>query len=623
MAEGLVSGVLGDDDEKAGVEAPEALAGAEAFAAAIAAIASRQDPEVARDTSAFLKQQSLLLETQRHHLEDEHELRLALLRQQTRLLRGQRLGQGFRIAFQTVTVLIALVVCIGLGVLLRDAFDARGVVLEPIDSPPALAGRGVTGKVVANGLLDELTRLQNATRSVAKKRDLSNAWANEVKLSVPEAGVSIAEISRLLRARFGHDVHIDGELIETASGAMSLTIRGTGIAPKSFNGPVADLDGLTRAAAEYVYSEAEPAQWALYLQQAGRYQEAVAFCRAAFSRVQPAERGRVLGIWGTALGSLGGSMREVLALDRISIRIQPDYWTGYNNIAADYKDLGDEEDAWRAGQELTRVAGGRPGRATQKAFNQYDLLTWNLLDLLAYRSADADSNGGSGNFLSNAGPMLALIEARLHDPAAAELRLQTLPDDATDPLVAATVHFVRGTLAMDAGDAPHAVAELGTFSAAMTNPAVALDHLGYNCWLAPAEEAAGHPDKADAVLRATGTFVDCYRFRGDILDRRNDWPGAQKAYADAVALAPDLPAGYYSWGLALARHGDLSGAESKLKDANQRGPHWADPLKAWGDVLAKQGHPKEALAKYDEALKYAPNWKQIKDAREALAKQTS
>jgi hypothetical protein len=40
MAEGLVGGILGEEDEKPEVEAPEALAGAEAFAAAVAAIAS-------------------------------------------------------------------------------------------------------------------------------------------------------------------------------------------------------------------------------------------------------------------------------------------------------------------------------------------------------------------------------------------------------------------------------------------------------------------------------------------------------------------------------------------------------------------------------------------------------
>jgi predicted negative regulator of RcsB-dependent stress response len=65
----------------------------------------------------------------------------------------------------------------------------------------------------------------------------------------------------------------------------------------------------------------------------------------------------------------------------------------------------------------------------------------------------------------------------------------------------------------------------------------------------------------------------------------------------------------------------LAGAEAKLKDANKRGPHWADPLKAWGDVLANQGKSKEALAKYEQALKYAPDWKQLKEAREAAAKQ--
>ena len=128
------------------------------------------------------------------------------------------------------------------------------------------------------------------------------------------------------------------------------------------------------------------------------------------------------------------------------------------------------------------------------------------------------------------------------------------------------------------------------------DPAVSSNNPGYNCWIAPAEEAAGHPDKADALLKTAGSFVDCYRFRADILNGRRDWVGAQKAYAVAVALAPDLPATYYSWGVALAGHGNLDAAAIKLQEANRRGPHWADPLKAWGDVLAKQGNTKEALA---------------------------
>ncbi|HUO12384.1 MAG TPA: hypothetical protein VMU37_06470 [Caulobacteraceae bacterium] len=154
----------------------------------------------------------------------------------------------------------------------------------------------------------------------------------------------------------------------------------------------------------------------------------------------------------------------------------------------------------------------------------------------------------------------------------------------------------------------------------MANPIVSTNFPGYRCWIAPAEEAAGHPDKADAALAAGGHYVDCYRFRGDMLDRRGDWAGAQKAYAQSVAIAPDLPAGYYSWGLALARHGDLTGAVSRLAAANQRGPHWADPLKAWGDVLARQGRWRDARVKYDAALKYAPAWTELRQARDAAAR---
>jgi tetratricopeptide (TPR) repeat protein len=184
-------------------------------------------------------------------------------------------------------------------------------------------------------------------------------------------------------------------------------------------------------------------------------------------------------------------------------------------------------------------------------------------------------------------------------------------------------HFLRGRLAAQAGNVDAAITEMEAFGTAYADPAVSTNTPGYQCWIAPAEEAAGHPDKADALLKSAGTFVDCYRFRAEILEGRGDWPGAQKACADAVALAPDLPAAYYSWGVALAKHGDLSGAEVKLKDANHRGPHWADPLKAWGDALVKQGKTKEALGKYDEALKYAPNWKELKGVRDATAKQKS
>ena len=45
------------------------------------------------------------------------------------------------------------------------------------------------------------------------------------------------------------------------------------------------------------------------------------------------------------------------------------------------------------------------------------------------------------------------------------------------------------------------------------------------CSAALTYEKTGQPAKADAALNAVGklTFVDCYRFRGDLLDLRGDW----------------------------------------------------------------------------------------------------
>jgi tetratricopeptide (TPR) repeat protein len=620
MAEGLLGGILGEEDEKPAVEATETVAGADAFAAAIAAIASRQDPGVARRTEEFLGKQARLLDIQAKHLEEEHAARLHYLQGQAREVDLRRLGLRLRVGFQLFLVVVATAIGLGGAVMIRDAVTSHRVVIEPFHAPPPLAARGIDGAVVAAGLLDDLSRLQDATRSSSAARSLSGAWTGNIKLDVPDTGISLGEISRLLRDRFGHDVHIEGDLVETTAARLALTVRGNGVPAMTFEGSAAELGKLTSKAAEYVYSKSQPARWATYLTNVGRNEEAIAFSRTVMATVAAVERPWLLNAWAIGLQSSGGSVREGLGLFRAAVRLAPDYWVAHNNIQNTLLTLGDEEGAWKAGEEMHAVAGGRPGRAPETYYGNWDYLTWNLRTWLDSTVADSEANGGIGTASGAAGPNIADIYARLHDPESAELALNTTREDPNDPTGAAMIHNVRGRLAADAGDLATAVAEMEAYGIAYSNPTVSTNNAGYHCWIAPVEEAAGHPDKADALLKKAGTYVDCYRFRADILDGRGDWAVAQKAYAEAVALAPDLPAAYYSWGVALMKHGDLAGAQAKLTDANKRGPHWADPLKVWGDVLAKEGHTKEALAKYDGALMYAPNWKQLQEAREAVAK---
>ncbi len=622
MAEGVLGGVLGGEEEKPEIEAPQALAGAEAFAAAVAAKLSSSDPEVAQDTSAFLKEQTLLLETQRRHLEDEHALRLEHLAHQRHLLRGQRLGQAIRIGFQIGIALVVLVIGVGIAVMLHDAFTSHEVVVDSFNAPAALAPRGVTGTVVASDILNELTRLQSTSRSLSlgrERRSLSNAWSNDVRVDVPETGVSLGEISRLLKARFGHDLHIGGSLVETDSGGLALTVSGNNLLPRTFTGGAADLDTLVVSAAQYVYSQFQPALWARHLLNVGRCPEAIAFIKSAYASTDGERRASLLNDWASctmSTDSSPASRREALELYQEAIKIDPDFIAPYANEGALLSDSGDEEGAWHVSKTLS-------ARFGQRARSAGGPSTGDFTPALNTLIADAAATGGMGSLGSEStAPSIALLELELHDPTAADLTLRTLPAAAETAVTRAGPGFVRALVAEELGDAAEAAQEMDAYDAARTKQSGSPVFTRDDCQIAPIEEAAGHPDKADAILAnpTAAHFVDCQRFRGDILDHRGNWAGAQQAYAQAVALAPDLPQGYYSWGVALARHGDLAGAIVKLQAANQRGPHWADPLKAWGDVLAKQGHWKDALAKYDEALKDAPNWAALKQARAAATR---
>ena len=80
-------------------------------------------------------------------------MRVAHLRNELREEKVRRFGLRLRVGFQLFIALVATVIGIGVAIMIRDAFTSRRVVIEPFDAPPALAARGLTGKVVAGGLL--------------------------------------------------------------------------------------------------------------------------------------------------------------------------------------------------------------------------------------------------------------------------------------------------------------------------------------------------------------------------------------------------------------------------------------------------------------------------------------
>lgn len=605
---GILSGLLSSEEAEQRRELDVGSSEASAVATVIALDQAKHDPELSREAGAYLREQRALAKKQRALVRHQLESSIEDRKEAEQDLRLKRFGDRLKATIQAFGVAGAAVLAVAIASMVYDAFSSRTVVLDSFDTPAGLAPRGLTGRVVAGAVLDELTRLQSATRSAATKRQVSNAWTGDIKIEVPSTGISIGEINRLLKERFGHDVHVGGDLVVNNTGGLVLTVRGTDILPKSFSGPQEDLAKLTTQAAEYIYGESEPSIFIVYLTNAGRNAEAVAFAKAVYPSAPIAERPYILNGWANAWSNIGAAGVDVLPLYQEAIKLKPDYWVGYNNIINSLWTLGREEEAWRTGEQMLKLGGKRPGKIPEIWLQNFDTLTWNLGPWALSLESDATAHAGVGTLIAPVSGTIADVYARMHNPRAALFQLQTAHGDAKDPTVAALDEFVRGELAADAGDLPGAYTHFNAFARAYADPIVSSNYPGFNCFAAPAEEMAGHPDEADATLKVGGRFVDCYRFRGDILDHRNDWPAAQRAYAEAVALAPDLPAPYYSWGMALARHGDLAGAAAKLSLANAKGPTWADPLKAWGDVLMRQGRRAEAQAKYDQALKFAPAW---------------
>ena len=277
--------------------------------------------------------------------------------------------------------------------------------------------------MLASKLLDNLTVLKAQTRSFSAKRGLKGAWSGDIKLKVPQTGVSFGEIVRYLHLWLGHETHVGGDLEETVDG-VSLTVRGDSILPRSFTGPAADLPKLLTQAGEYVYGQSEPYLFASYLEGAGRDADAIAFIPGMFAVVPQAERPYLLNAWGDALSDVGQT-REALSKFQQALRLKPDFWVAYNNIINELWDFGDEESAWRLGEVMREKAGGRPGRASENYYQNPDVLTWNLLTERAALVGDMEAHGGVGSAApTQDGPNLADVDARLHDPRAAELDLE-------------------------------------------------------------------------------------------------------------------------------------------------------------------------------------------------------
>jgi tetratricopeptide (TPR) repeat protein len=574
---------------------------------------------------SFLRDQQRLINLQTEHLHEQRELQLAHLR-------VRRWKDRMSLALQAFGVAGGAAIAVGLGVMAWTASQDRALVIEPFSSPPGFVQQGVTGEVLAADVMARLDGISRMNGSPDRPRDLRGSVEHEVKVEIPETGISVADVWRAMRDWFGHERKISGSLTQTPDGGVRLRAQLEGAQSWEASGGAADLPMLEQQIAEQIASVTDPFNWLIYLGRTDRRPEALSAIRRRLAGpLSPLDRAHFLSIWATG----DADPRRALRVAKMSERADPKLMAGW--IAEEQIDraFGYDEAAvvaWR-GLEPLKEADQPPDQQGQgvasfrsqgrqiSLFLSGDYMT--LEQALAKRAQPQDL-------------LDAEVRARLHDIAGARAALartdvqadtgsqildnsnpnRLAREDGPDPTLA------RWEIAAASGDWTAALAEaqgmmlhasqvqLGQgsgrgqqFAGAMTPLTVFRPRL--------AESLARLGRFAEAEAAIAPTPLDCYaclRERGRVAALQNKWPEAERWFSEAARQGPSLPFAYLDWAQALLARGDAAGAIAKLRLAHEKGPNFADPLELWGEALTKQSDYAGGIAKFAEADRSAPNW---------------
>jgi tetratricopeptide (TPR) repeat protein len=617
MSEDGIESLLGND--KGSSEGEIGVAAADAVAMVASMDAAKSNAEVAEGVRGYLEKQSRLVDLQLMHFDEERRLAIAAAKR-------KRLGDRLRIATQLMLALVIVAAMAALIAAFYDALTDRGVKIEAFAVPPHLADQGMTGQVVAKKILDRITELQRGSGTVRATNSFANNWGHDIKVEVPETGISIGEISHWIHDSVGRSTRVDGEVYYTNTG-VAVSVRVGDYPTIEALGAEADLSKLIQDAATRVYAQTQPYRYGFWLASQGQMDESNAVYRQLYAEGNPADR-----IW--ALNGLANneeSTEKYIVAERRVLALNPHFVLGELNVAQADSGLGHPELAL---SEVRAAMAADRGIADETLSPSGRALVLNagqeIQEVLAcdYQAANLMAiedvkNATSGHTRDLARMQQAVVLIALHDPLSATelLDLVQVPKYRRGEI---RFSDLRIRVAAEGGDWAGALSELERSNAQYPRETLLGRRSRDPVFFAELYAHAGRYTEADEVLASNPSDnYEGWRARGRVATLRQDYSNAEQAFTQAVRLAPSFAPAYKDWGDLLRAKGDLTGAIAKYSDANRRGPHWADPSKSWGDVLLMQGKLHEALVKYDAALKYAPNWAALKAAREAAAKRSS
>jgi tetratricopeptide (TPR) repeat protein len=542
-----------------------------------------------------------------------------LLVNQNKLVLSQIASERMGVALKLLTAVAGIVAAVALWVMVWSAARTEALVVQPFSVPPELAQRGLTGEVVATRLLDGLGRLQAETLTQRAMGSYANDWGDDVQVQIPQTGVSIGELQSFLRGWLGQETNITGEVVRTLDG-YTVTAR-TGTEPgKTFAGPEVELDALLLKASEAVYESSQPEQYAAWLRDKGRRDEASAVLQRLTISGERERRAWAFAEWAVL------AERPELMLQRAerAVALDPELPLAHELTALAYSQLQQPEPALKARERAIKLLEGRRAR---------DYAPWAAV--LTLKETKASVAAARGDHRAAAELNAAAAEPTPDQPPVACQRCSAgawyaaaiAYENAHDTMAARRM-AERGGALMPAYiplydrilqlTRAHAREDWPGLLASATDPLLvkfvqSSQPAAEARSLAPTRAVAlarlGRRAEAEAAL--TGSPLDCdacLRARGTVAALSGDARAADHWFQRAVRHTPSLPTAYGDWAEAKQLRGDFDGAVEVARMAQERGPRWAEAYKREGDAHARVRRFREALEDYERAIELAPRW---------------
>jgi hypothetical protein len=306
--------------------------------------AAHHDPQLGPAVRKYLNRQRALVDLQIKHFDEEHTLAIAAARRKGFIDR-------MRICLQVLIAAIIGTVVIAIVMTLWDAINDRSVVIDAVLVPEDLAQHGFTGEAVAKRILDRLAEINNSSGTVRAANSYANSLAGDLKLEIPETGVSIGELSRTLHEKLGHPTHVGGEITHSGDNVSVLIRIGDEYQVES-TGPEANLAALVQDAATRIYAKTQPYRYGFWLNTNGHPVAAgTVFRQLALtgSRIE-----RIWALHGLAVAAL--SSRESLEYDRQALEVDPNFFLAHLTRADAFIDSGHAEAGLKESQAVMAAA---------------------------------------------------------------------------------------------------------------------------------------------------------------------------------------------------------------------------------------------------------------------------